>query len=153
MMSLAVMAVPVFLDTTPTSPLLFHQWARMYHYGHQVLPGMAIGTFSLYTYACIQKRRAGQPASSWRLLALAGLVTVSIIPFTLLVMVPTNDKLFALEASTEALRAGGEAAAKAAGVMGIAEAKALVVKWAAMHATRSTFPLIGAVLGAVATFW
>lgn len=148
-MSLSVMAVPVFLDTTTNSPQLFHQWTRMYHYGHQVLPGMAIGTFLLYSHTCIQKRKAEKP-QPWRLLALAGLVTVSIIPFTLLIMKPTNDELFRLEAVTRAVRTGGNSEIS---VLGIKEAKALVVKWAWMHFTRSCFPLVGAIIGTLSTFW
>lgn len=148
-MSLSVMAVPVLLDTTTNSPQLFHQWTRMYHYGHQVLPGMAIGTFMLHTYACFRKRRAEKP-KTWRLPLLAGLVTVSIIPFTLLIMKPTNDKLFHLESVTRTVRTGEDTGVN---VMGITEAKGLVVNWALMHFTRSTFPLIGAIIGAVGIFW
>jgi hypothetical protein len=146
MMSLSLMAVPVLLDTTANSPQLFHQWARMYHYGHQVLPGMAIGTFLLYCYACIRRRKADKP-KPWRLLALAGLFTVSIIPFTLLVMKPTNDELFRLEKVTSTVRTGGHSE------VGVTEAKGLVIKWALMHFTRSCFPLMGAISGALGTFW
>jgi hypothetical protein len=149
MMSLAVMAIPVFLDTATGSPQLFHQWARMYHYGHQVLPGMAIGTFLLYTYAGFRKRRAGK-INLWRVLMLAGLVTVSIIPFTLLIMKPTNDELFRLESVTRVPQTGENTGV---GVMDIKEARGLVVNWALMHFTRSTFPLIGAIIGTIGTFW
>lgn len=149
MISLAAMAIPVLLETTTDAPQLFHQWTRVYHYGHQVLPGMAIGTFLLYTFACFRRRRAENP-KPWRLLALAGLVTVSIIPFTLLIMKPTNDELFRLESVTRMIQPGEHAGVN---VMGIKEAKELVVRWAFMHATRSTLPLIGAIIGVVGTFW
>lgn len=148
MMSLSLMAVPVLLDTTNEAPQLFHQWARMYHYGHRVLPGMAIGTFLLYSYACIKKHNTEKP-KLFGLLALAGSVTLSIIPFTLIFMKPTNDKLFRLEAATRAARTGVESAAS---IVTIKEAKELVLKWTWMHFTRSWFPLVGAVIGAVGTF-
>lgn len=135
MMSLSLMAVPVLLETTSSAPQLFHQWVRMYHYGHQVLPTMAVGTLLLYSYTAVGRRGKKQ---SWGTLALAGLITAAILPFTWLVMVPTNNELFRLEAVS---RKGDPT------VKGIAEAKELVVKWAWLHLTRSLFPLVGAILG------
>lgn len=138
-MSLSLMAVPVLLDTTTQAPQLFHQWARMYHYGHQVLPTMAIGTFLLYAYASAKKRSAKK---SWSIFALAGVTTMSILPFTWIFMVPTNNELFRLEevSKVEPL------------VKGIVEAKELVVKWTWLHTTRSLLPLTGAAIGALGTF-
>lgn len=148
-MSLSLVAVPVFIETTTRSPQLFHQWARMYHYGHQVLPGMAICTFILYICASLRSYRAEKP-KPWGILLLAGLVTVSIIPFTLLVMKPTNDRLFHLESITRTLRTGDDTEVD---VMDIKEAEGLVAYWALMHLIRSTFPFIGVTIGAVGTFW
>ncbi|KFY27880.1 hypothetical protein V491_00705 [Pseudogymnoascus sp. VKM F-3775] len=79
MMSLSVMAVPVLLDTTIQPHQLFYQWVRMYHYGHQVLPTMAVGTFLLYSYISAKKRTARK---LWGIFALAGLTTLSMLPFT-----------------------------------------------------------------------
>ena len=137
-MSLSLMAVPVLLDTTTQAPQLFHQWARMYHYGHQVLPTMAVGTFLLYSYASLKKRSAKK---RWGVFALAGLTTMSMLPFTWIFMVPTNNELFRLEAVSKA-----EPLAK-----GIVEAKELVVKWSWLHFTRSLLPLTGAIMGTVGT--
>lgn len=137
-MSLSLMAVPVLLDTTTQAPQLFHQWARMYHYGHQVLPTMAVGTFLLYSYTSMKKRRAKK---SWGVLTLAGVTTLSILPFTWIFMVPTNNELFRLEALSKVEPL----------VKGIDEAKELVVKWSWLHLTRSLLPLIGAILGTIGT--
>ncbi|THC93446.1 hypothetical protein EYZ11_007065 [Aspergillus tanneri] len=136
MTSLSLMAVPVFLDTTTVPGQLFHQWVRLYHYGHQVLPTLAVVTFSLYGYSAWRRRKAKK---SWGALVLAGLTTVAMLPFTWLVMVPTNNILFALEASS---RASGAVAT-------MEEARALVTKWCWMHLARSLFPLAGAVIGMV----
>lgn len=138
MTSLSLVAVPVFLDSITSAPQLFQAWARMYHYGHQAMPTMAVGTLVLWTYVALKRRGANKP---WRTPALAGAITVLMLPFTWLVMVPTNNELFRLEA------AGAEI-----GSVTLGEARALVVSWAWMHLTRSVFPLAGAVLGAVATF-
>jgi Domain of unknown function (DUF1772) len=137
MTSLSLMAVPVCLDTTTHAPQLFHQWARMYHYGHQVLPTMAVGTFLLYSYVSL-KKRAGK--KSWGTFALAGLTTLSMVPFTWIFMVQTNNELFRLRevSKTDPL------------VMGVSEAKDLVVTWSWLHLTRSLMPLTGAIIGTIA---
>lgn len=134
-MSLSLMAIPVLLDTTTQAPQLFHQWVRMYHYGHQVLPTMAVGIFVLYSYASVQKSKARQ---SWAVCALAGVTTMSMLPFTWVFMVPTNNELFRLEALSK----------KEPLVKGIVEAQVLVVRWSWLHLTRSLLPLTGAVMGA-----
>ncbi|RYP41568.1 hypothetical protein DL767_000910 [Monosporascus sp. MG133] len=134
MMSLSLVAVPVFLDTTDHAPQLFGEWARMYHYGHQALPTMAVGTLLLYGYTAARRRSAGK---SWRTFALAGLTTVCMLPFTWLIMVPGNNELFRLEtvSKTEPL------------VMGIDDARQLVTNWAQLHFMRTLFPLAGAIVG------
>jgi hypothetical protein len=137
MMSLSLMAVPVFLETTSISSQLFYQWTRMYHYGHQVLPGMAITTLVLYGYAAFSRRATKRP---WVVYALAGAVTVSMLPFTWIFMVPTNNTLFRLEVENR----GGS-------INTIDEAQELVKYWSWLHLLRSFFPLAGAALGLTAT--
>jgi hypothetical protein len=139
MMSLSLIAVPALLDSTYEAPQLFQQWTRMYHYGHWVLPSMAVVTSILYSYAAAQQRRCQK--ETWISFALAAVMSVSILPFTWLFMVPTNDELFRLQTISQTEPA----------VMGIDAAKALVVRWRDMHSLRSLFPLIGSILGAVAS--
>ena len=138
MASLSLIAIPVFLDSITWAPQLFRAWERMYHYGHQALPAMSIGALSLWAYAAAKRRAANEP---WRLCALAGTTTVLMVPFTWYVMVPTNNELFRLAAAGSDL-----------GAVTIEDARALVVSWACMHLTRAAFPLVGAILGAIATF-
>lgn len=134
MLSLNAITVPVVLDTTVQAQQLLQQWTRMYHYGHQVLPTMAVGTFLLYSYAASKKKN-----KSWGAFALAGIATVSMVPFTWLVMVPTNNELFRLELASRTNPA----------VIETAKAVELVVKWNQMHFTRALMPLVGAFLGAL----
>lgn len=138
MMSLSLITVPVFLETTTQASQLLPQWARMYYYGHRVLPTMAIGIFLLYSYTSFKKRRA---RNSSIIFALAGVMTLGMIPFTFLFMVPTNNELFRLEAASKA-----EPLAE-----GIGEAERLVIYWGRLHIIRSLFPLTGAILGTVGT--
>lgn len=138
MMGLSLMAVPVLLETTTEPSQLFHQWVRMYHYGHQVLPTMAVATCLLYGYTAIRKRAAGR---RWSVFAVAGMTTVIMLPFTWIVMAPTNNTLFRLEVES-----------KAAPVANWGQAQELVTKWSWLHFVRSLFPLAGAILGLTGTF-
>jgi hypothetical protein len=131
MSALSLMAVPVLLETTSLPAQLYHQWVTMYGYGHQVLPGMAITTFLIYLRIAY-KRRAQQNA--WLLYALAGVVTVSIVPFTLIFMVSTNDTLFQLEKDSRLTGSIG---------MSIETSKKLVTWWSRLHLMRSMMPLVG----------
>ncbi|KUJ11675.1 DUF1772-domain-containing protein [Mollisia scopiformis] len=134
MMSLCFIAVPVLLDTATEASQLLPQWARMYYYGHQIMPTIAVGTLLLYCYISFRNKR------SWRLFALAGVTTVSIAPFTWIFMVSTNDELFRLEASSKVMD------------VEIEQVKGLVVRWTWLHFMRSLLPLAGAVMGALGIF-
>jgi hypothetical protein len=134
MMSLSLMTIPLFLDTNTQSAHMLHQWVRLYHYGHLLLPSMSLATLALYAYVALSKRASGAP---WTSYAVAGAVTVCMIPFTLIVMVPTNDTLFALESGVKV----------SAAVASLDYVRELVTKWGRMHLVRSLFPLLGATLG------
>ncbi|KAI1197714.1 hypothetical protein F5X97DRAFT_170893 [Nemania serpens] len=137
MMSLYFIAVPVFLETTQDAGQLYVQWARMYYYGRALLPILSILTLLLYVHVAGRRWVTGRPWRSW---ILAGLISTLMIPFTWLVMSPTNDTLFAFEA-----------VAKSGGVLPtLAEAQSLVTKWNTLHLTRSLFPLAGAIVAGLA---
>ncbi|KAH7325645.1 hypothetical protein B0I35DRAFT_420871 [Stachybotrys elegans] len=138
MACMSIVTVPVLLDTIPTAPQLFQSWARLYHYGHILGPTGALGTLGLWMYAAAQRRAAEK---SWRAFALAGVMTISIVPFTIFVMVPTNNELFRLKALGSEL-----------GNVTLANGRNVVTKWAWMHLARSALPLIGTIIGAFAVF-
>lgn len=131
MISLSVFAVPVFLDTNENAGHMVRQWVRLYHYGHIYLPALCVATCGLYGFAAMTKWATGQ--KQWARYALAAVSTFAMVPFTWLVMTPTNDTLFGFDASGAAEDLG--------------YGRGLVVKWAWLHVTRSLFPLIGAFIG------
>ncbi|KAF2245585.1 DUF1772-domain-containing protein [Trematosphaeria pertusa] len=134
MMSLSLLAVPVFLSTTTSPTQLLREWARMYALGHQVLPSISVATMVLYSYTAYTQRVANK---RWKIFVAAGVTTVLMLPFTWFIMAPTNGRLFALEA---AARMGGDGASWEA-------VKGLVGRWRLLHLCRSLFPLGGALLG------
>ncbi|KAF8852510.1 DUF1772-domain-containing protein [Acephala macrosclerotiorum] len=133
MMSCCFIAVPVLLDTATDAKQLLPQWARMYHYGHQIMPAMAASTFLLYGYTSLKQGRAQRP---WRLLTLAGVTTMSIAPFTWMFMLPTNNELFRLGKQPLGVEIEG--------------VKRLVMRWTWLHFMRSLLPLAGTFMGALA---
>jgi len=149
MMSLSLMAVPVFLDTTDHAPQLFSEWVAMYNYGFPTLPTISIATCGLYLYTALRARALDSP---WALYAaVAGVTTVVMVPFTWVFMWPTNETIMALEKQSRGGRRGGEEEKKGKKVENqageIREARRLVKKWSRIHFTRSLFPLTGALVG------
>ncbi|KAI1378722.1 hypothetical protein F4677DRAFT_443209 [Hypoxylon crocopeplum] len=124
MMSVSFVAVPAMLDTTIEASHLRTQWARLYHYGHHVLPAIAVGTCLLHMYTALSKGR---------LFALAGITTVGIAPFTWVFMAATNVELFRL-------------GAQPLGQADMSRVRELVVKWTWLHVARSLLPLVGAII-------
>ncbi|KAA6412020.1 MAG: noranthrone monooxygenase [Lasallia pustulata] len=137
MMSLSAIVVPVFLDTDTESTHLVRQWARLYHYGHLYMPAVSVAATGLYGYVALRKRASNR--NQWFIYAAAGATTITMVPFTWLMMAPTNTTLFRLEALASATASAVE----------LSTVQELVVRWAWLHVVRSVFPLVGAILGLV----
>ncbi|KAJ5206484.1 Protein of unknown function DUF1772 [Penicillium cf. griseofulvum] len=133
MMNISLLTIPVLLDTTPEPTHLIDQWVRVYHYGHRVLPALSLTTGLLYAWTVAQKIKAGRP---WRIFALAGLTTMSMLPFTWTVMLPTNSTLFATQIANHAGK-----------VVAFDVAVNLVNKWTLLHTSRALLPLTGTMIG------
>ncbi|KAI0858550.1 hypothetical protein F4860DRAFT_298836 [Xylaria cubensis] len=135
MMGTSLVTIPAFLDTAHTASQLCTQWARLHHYGAIISPSISVATFVLYVYAAV-RNWSSHKSDRWSCV-LAGIVTAIMIPFTWIVMMPTNDKLFALEIE-----------AKAGNLTeSLEHVRALVAEWNSMHMLRSFFPLAGALAG------
>ncbi|KUJ13603.1 DUF1772-domain-containing protein [Mollisia scopiformis] len=135
MMGISLMTIRVFLDTDTQASHLLQQWVRLYHYGHQVMPSLAIATCGLYSYITISKRASHRP---WLIYALAAVTTVSVVPFTWIVMAPTNNSLFQLDAENQVAGAT---------MTSLEHVQELVTRWGWLHGIRSSFPIVGAALG------
>lgn len=103
------------------------------------MPTMAVATFLLYGYSAISNCAAGR---RWGVFAVAGVMTMIMVPFTWVVMAPTNNTLFRLEVES-----------KAGIIASLGEAKELVTRWCWLHVVRSLFPLAGAIVGLMGTLW
>lgn len=136
-MNLFLLTIPVLLETTQQTSQLLHQWSRVYYSGHRKGPAISITTGLIYGFAAWSKHAAGSP---WRVFALAGVTTVSMVPYTWIVMQSTNNALFRAEART-----------KSEQEQSWGEAVSLVKAWNRYNAVRALFPLAGAILGIMGT--
>ena len=134
-MSLSAIGIPVFLDTNTESGHLLRQWSRLYHYGHMYMPAVSITVTGLYAYVAF--RNYASHRKQWSIYAAAGAITITMVPFTWLIMTSTNNTLFRLEALASA----------AASTVDLSFVQKIVVRWAWLHLFRSLFPLVGAILG------
>ncbi|KAF2111955.1 hypothetical protein BDV96DRAFT_602435 [Lophiotrema nucula] len=121
----------LFQALCPTQ--LLRQWVRMYYYGHIGMPALCVATVGLYGHAalCDQRQRPKYSA--------AAATTLAMVPFTWVVMAPTNNILFGweTEATARIITSGVDLKA----------VQAIVVRWAWLHLARSVFPVVGVFLG------
>jgi noranthrone monooxygenase len=137
MMNLFLLTIPVLLETTQQPSQLLYQWSRVYYSGHRKGPAISITTALVYGFAAWSKHAAGSP---WRVFAVAGLLTVGMVPYTWIAMLKTNNALFSAEARTK--NGHGQAWGKA---------ESLVKTWSRLNAVRALFPLTGAIFGLLGT--
>ena len=93
MMGLSLIGIPALLKRNVQTDHLLRQWVCLYNYSHRLLPAISVATLLIYVYVVFKKWTDGE---SWILYAVAGALTVGIIPFTLIVMLSTNKLLFRL---------------------------------------------------------
>lgn len=135
MLSISVITVPVLYNTTDAPSQLLKQWSRLYWYGHIYMPAMSVAVTGLFLYIAAQKRASKNDI--WVRYATAGIATITMVPYTLTVMAPTNNSLFAL--SDEALVGPSS--------VSLREVQQIIFGWAWLHVARSIFPFVGSMIG------
>ncbi|OAL71090.1 hypothetical protein A7D00_4753 [Trichophyton violaceum] len=152
----------------PGSPIshIATQWRHAYNIGKSSMPFCAIGAGTAYAYLSYVFRHettlrpADTRTSNWYLLA-SGLV-MSIIPYTLLVMSPTNKSLLSRAEVADAESMTGVSKAKEAASKTSGDSKATredvevlnwLKGWAELNVVRSMFPLAGTLAALYATLY
>ncbi|KAM6492428.1 protein of unknown function (DUF1772) domain containing protein [Amanita muscaria] len=138
-------------SSSPPSHLISQvtqQWCWAYNMGKVVFPSLAASSALAYTYLAYALKHS---KISQTYLA-AAVVTMSIAPYTLAVMLPTNKRLMERAARKDVTpKQQGEQEENAQQrEHEDREIPDLMVKWAWMNAIRGLFPLVGAVIGASA---
>ncbi|KAG9565834.1 hypothetical protein KCU77_g435, partial [Aureobasidium melanogenum] len=135
MLSISFITVPVLYNTTDASNQLLRQWSHLYWYGHIYMPAMSVAVTGLFFYIAAQKRASKNDI--WLRYAMAGATTITMVPYTLTIMAPTNNSLFAL--SDEALVGPSSVSLK--------EVQEIIFGWAWLHVARCVFPFVGSMIG------
>ncbi len=130
----------------PTSTLV-QQWQQIYDTGKTTAPPTALLIFASYAYVSYHHAQSLLPFiyGKWTSYAVAGVSTLAIVPYTLLVMADTNRKLYAK--ASEARLLGSATADDVVSEHEKKSVKQLVDRWATLNVVRAVFPLITAVVG------
>jgi len=115
----------------PTIPHLNRQWQEVYFGGHKVGPGLALGAGLAHGCAAYF---AKETAVKW-FFGAAAATSIAIVPYTLLVMLSTNDELHERAVSTKEI--DGQ------------RTLGLIYKWVGMSKTRANIALLSACFAAV----
>ncbi|KAK4207034.1 putative N-acetyltransferase [Rhypophila decipiens] len=98
-LSLSVILVPRLLESP--SPLILRQWLSAFHQGKKLIPGLSIlSSLGYFLLSWWHFHPSGGSSTNGRLskiYLLAGVATLSIVPYTRIIMWPTNLKLMAKE--------------------------------------------------------
>lgn len=145
-LSISFFTVPSML--LAPSPLLARQWQASFDRGAIINP--AIGLVSVFAYGFLSYRLYGSlnhPKAE--MYALSALFVLGMLPWTRLVMWPTNVALF--RKYDEMKNLGVEEKATEVGLAKGESTKELVDRWGTLNVVRGLFPLVGAVLGTWST--
>lgn len=116
--------------------LLVRQWSKIYEAGKTQNPPIAAVASAAFLYLAYSGRRP-------RLYATAAVLTLGIVPYTLVAMGSTNAALLAVAHAPE--RVSDSAAA--------ADHAPLVRRWVLLNAIRSLLPLAGSLVGIAAVLF
>ncbi|KAJ3809476.1 hypothetical protein EV368DRAFT_48170 [Lentinula lateritia] len=146
-MSCSFIAVSALLDPSIPSAAAGHTsiiWQNVYKRGKESIPFVAMSTSAAFVYAAYTVPNPLSLESIQRsktLLLFGGLLTVGIIPFTLMVMKSTNDALHAKAASVQRRSKEGSVTLLDDGT------KELARTWNILNFIRGLFPLAAAFTG------
>ncbi|KKY26509.1 hypothetical protein UCDDS831_g01169 [Diplodia seriata] len=124
------------------------QWKYQYELGMATGPGLALASGVSFSYLMTQhgKHIGLLSERSFYLNALAAVAIPGIVPFTLLVIKPVNNKLMGYVESLEG-KPSGEA------TLTEQDVESLIVKWNRLHAVRAVMTGVGAIAGLLAILW
>lgn len=152
---LSMIAIPALLrsnqgkSTTPPTPnTLAQQWQTLYNAGKAQNPPIAAVTASSFLYlawaarsqgAAVYSQLAGKSSNTGVFYCGAALLTLGIVPWTLVAMMSTNHRLESIAGSGDGTGAS----------VSDEEFDGLVKKWQGLNLIRGLFPLAGGLLGLV----
>jgi hypothetical protein len=145
--TISAMLVPRLLESP--SPLLLKQWKHAFEAGKASVPPLAgICTLSFGYLAYETKGAPNALPHVWKIYAASALLCIGIVPYTLVALKSTNNKLLNKAEETRALKAEDKIVEVG---LGGETAHQLVDKWATLNLGRAIMLATAAVLSAWAT--
>lgn len=132
-MSVSIIVVPSLLAARIPGQALATQWAHLYGLGKAIMPTVTIASVLSYAYLAYERSARGD---AWTGFVAAAILSGSIVPYTLLFMMPTNNTLAGV--------ANGSIKS-----LGDDSVRQTLLKWGGMNLFRSLLTLGGSVVG----FW
>jgi hypothetical protein len=149
--ALSLISVPALIrsksrDHVPSTTLA-KQWRYIFESGKSQNPPIAAITASAFAYLAWSVRSGGMyhhmvPKMSMQLYCAAAILTLGIVPFTIVAMRPTNNKLIE-KAETSSKQTDTSPLAQS----NEDEIDNLIAKWKSLNGIRSLLPLLGGILG------
>jgi hypothetical protein len=149
--SLSLISIPALTQSQDSVPprILAKQWKDLYDLGKTQNPPIAGVTAASFSYLAWSVRsgtslRLLAPRNAMQLYAAAAVFTLGIVPYTLITMNPTNNKL---------IEKAGKVDVNSKGLDGTGDDKEvgeLLKKWQVLNGIRGVIPLLGVVAGFVA---
>jgi hypothetical protein len=131
MASFSLSAIPSVLKGGAPSNVMLKQWSIIYNNGRAVPISALISAIS---YGIVSYSQRDKESRQWRGFALAGALTVAAIPFTMTVLMSTNNELLA-------------AAGSQVKTLSDDRVRGLITKWTNLNMIRLMLPLSGAIVG------
>jgi hypothetical protein len=149
--SLSLISIPALTKSQDSIPprILAKQWNDLYDLGRTQNPPIAGVTAASFSYLAWSVRpgtslRLLAPRNAMQLYAAAAVFTLGIVPYTLLTMNSTNNKLIVKAGKVDVNGKGLE------GTGDNKEVGELLRKWQGLNGIRSVIPLLGVVAGFMA---
>jgi len=135
--------IPRLLES-PT-PLMLKQWNTSFELGKTTIPPLAGIGSALFFYLSYTFSQTASHTQSWKMYLLSGVLAVGFVPYTLLVIEPTNRKLKAKVEETKGLKVTDKLVE--VGVAGGETAHVLVNRWGVLNLGRGALLVASAVVG------
>lgn len=150
-LALSFLVVPRLLES-PT-PLMLRQWVNSYNITKVVFPALGSLSGLSYLFLSYHHHHHSAVASKARAYLAAGLLCLSVMPYTGFLIVPTNKKILRKADEMKGMKAveGVEVEEKGVGPLGEDSAKWLVDHWGMLNLPRGIVTAVAGMLGLAAT--
>lgn len=129
--AVSLCAIPAVVKSGAPSNVMLKQWSIVYNNG-KAIPLTAL--IAAISYGVVSFNQRSRYSPRWKGFALASILTVAAIPFTMIFMMATNNEL-------------DGAAHSHVKTLSDDRFRTLITKWVRLNTIRLSLPLSGAIIG------